>query len=478
MPAIRRLLVANRGEIAVRIVRACEQLGIESVVAVSEIDRNTLAAQMATRAVCIGPAASRQSYLRAETLIAAALGSGCQAIHPGYGFLSERPAFARMCEQAGLLFVGPRPESIKAMGEKLTAVGFAERAGVQRVPGSGRIEGPQDAHRAAERIGFPVLIKASAGGGGRGMRLVQAAGDLAGAIDSAASEARAAFGDASLYLEKFIDRARHIEIQVVGDDHGRIVHLGERDCSTQRRYQKLIEEAPSPVIDERVRQRMSEAAVRLARKVAYRSAGTVEFVYDAQARDFYFLEMNTRVQVEHPVTEMVTGRDLVMEQIRIAAGEALSFTQEDVALRGHAIECRINAEDPARNFMPCPGPIRTWNPPPIVDGVRIDTHCYTGYVVPPHYDSLLAKLIIHAADRSAAIRSMGEALAGFDVSGVVTTIPFHQAVLQHDSFQKAAIYNRWVDQEFMPRLSAHQLPVPKPPAAASVAEAALARAAG
>ena len=404
MPVIQRLFVANRGEIAVRIIRACQQLGIEAVVAVSDVDRNSLAARLATRAVCIGPAAASQSYLRAETLVAAALGSGCQALHPGYGFLSERPAFARMCEHAGLLFVGPRAESIEAMGEKLAAVHIAEQAGVPRVPGSDRIETIEDARRAAERIGFPLLIKANAGGGGRGMRLVHEARDLAGAIESAASEARAAFGDPMLYIEKFISLARHVEVQVLGDGKGNVVHLGERDCSTQRRYQKLIEEAPSPVIDHRVRRQMTDAAVSLAAQVAYRGAGTVEFVYDPESQKFYFLEMNTRIQVEHPVTEMVTGRDLVVEQIQIAAGEPISFVQKDVELRGHAIECRINAEDPARNFMPCPGRIEIWDPPSTGNHLRVDTHCYAGYVVPPHYDSLLAKLIVHAPDRSSAIR--------------------------------------------------------------------------
>ena len=452
MSGIARLLVANRGEIAVRIVRACKRLGIETVVAVSEADQNSLAAQMAWRAVCIGPAAAGQSYLKAETLVAAALGTGCQAIHPGYGFLSERPAFARMCEQAGLSFVGPLPESIEAMGEKLAAVGIAERAGVPRVPGSDRIETIEDARHAADRIGFPLLIKANAGGGGRGMRLVHAARDLAGAIESAASEAIAAFGDPSLYIEKFISRARHVEVQVLGDGKGHIVHLGERDCSTQRRYQKLIEEAPSPAIDDQLRHRMTEAAVRLATQVAYRSAGTVEFVYDPESRNFYFLEMNTRIQVEHPVTEMVTGRDLVVEQIRIAGGEPISFTQEDIELRGHAIECRINAEDPARSFMPCPGCIEVWNPPQENDCLRIDTHSYPGYVVPPYYDSLLAKLIVHAPDRSRAIRSMGEALARFGISGVATTIPFHRAILAHKDFRDGAIHTRWVDQEFMPAI--------------------------
>jgi acetyl-CoA carboxylase, biotin carboxylase subunit len=454
MPVIQRLFVANRGEIAVRIIRACQRLGIEAVVAVSDVDRNSLAARLATRAVCIGPAAASQSYLRAETLVAAALGSGCQAVHPGYGFLSERPAFARMCEDAGLLFVGPRAQSIEAMGEKLAAVHIAEQAGVPRVPGSDRIETIEDARRAAERIGFPLLIKANAGGGGRGMRLVHEARDLAGAIESAASEARAAFGDPMLYIEKFVALARHVEVQVLGDGKGNVVHLGERDCSTQRRYQKLIEEAPSPVIDHRVRRQITDAAVRLASQVAYRGAGTVEFVYDPESQKFYFLEMNTRIQVEHPVTEMVTGRDLVVEQIQIAAGEPISFVQEDVELRGHAIECRINAEDPARNFMPCPGRIEIWDPPPTGNHLRVDTHCYVGYVVPPHYDSLLAKLIVHARDRSSAIASMSEALAGFTVSGVATTIPFHCAVLRHDDFHAAAIHTRWVDQEFLPSMTA------------------------
>jgi acetyl-CoA carboxylase biotin carboxylase subunit len=450
MAAIRRLFVANRGEIAVRIVRACDRLGVESVVAVSEVDRNTLAAQMATRAVCIGPPAATESYLRAETLIAAALGTGCQGIHPGYGFLSERPAFARLCEKAGLLFVGPRAESIEAMGEKLAAVHLAEQAGIPRVPGSGPVSTAEKALRAAERVGFPVLIKASAGGGGRGMRLVHAARDLPQALESAASEARAAFGDATLYIEKFIGRARHVEVQVLGDSHGHVVHLGERDCSTQRRYQKLIEEAPSPAISERGRQQMSAAAVRLAREVAYRSAGTIEFIYDPESSNFYFLEMNTRIQVEHPVTEMVTSRDLVIEQIRIAAGEPISFSQEDVKLQGHSIECRINAEDPARNFIPCPGRIETWNPPPASAGMRLDTHCYAGYLVPPYYDSLLGKLIVHAADRSGAIRSMQHALAVLEISGVTTTIPFHRAVLGHGDFRNGAVHTRWVDQEFVP----------------------------
>jgi acetyl-CoA carboxylase biotin carboxylase subunit len=354
MPPFRRLFVANRGEIAVRIVRACERLGIESVVAVSDADRDTLAARLATAAVCIGPAPASQSYLRPETLVAAAVGTGCEAIHPGYGFLSERAGFARLCAEAGIAFVGPSPEAIEQMGDKITAVRLAERAGVQRVPGTGRLDDVAAARAAADRVGYPVLLKATAGGGGRGMRVVAAERDLAGAMEAASSEAKAAFGDGTLYMEKFLQHAHHIEVQVLGDTQGNIIHLGERDCSTQRRHQKLIEEAPSPVLDAALRERLCEAALRLARQVDYRSAGTIEFVYDAAANDAYFLEMNTRIQVEHPVTEMVTGADLVVEQIRIAAGEPISFTQSDVRLAGHAVECRINAEDAARNFMPSP----------------------------------------------------------------------------------------------------------------------------
>jgi acetyl-CoA carboxylase biotin carboxylase subunit len=445
MPPFKRLFVANRGEIAVRIVRACERLGIESVVAVSEEDRDTLAARLATSAVCIGPSPAAQSYLMAETLVAAAAGTGCEAIHPGYGFLSERAAFARLCIKAGLAFVGPSPEAIEAMGDKIRAVKLAEQVGVPRVPGSEQIESLAAARREADRIGYPVLLKASAGGGGRGMRLVRTDRDLAAAMEAAASEAKAAFGDGTLYMEKFLTRARHIEIQVLGDALGNIVHLGERDCSTQRRHQKLIEETPSPVIDGELRHRLCDAAIRLAHHVKYRSAGTVEFVYDEETREAYFLEMNTRIQVEHPVTEMVTGRDLVAEQIRVAAGEPLSFTQEGVRLAGHAIECRINAEDAQRSFMPCPGRIAVWQAP-AADGVRVDTHCYAGYRIPPFYDSLLAKVIAHCVDRHRAIDRMIDALAAFKVFGLPTTIPFHLDVLRHTDFRAARVHTRWVDE--------------------------------
>jgi acetyl-CoA carboxylase biotin carboxylase subunit len=444
MRSLKRLFVANRGEIAVRVVRACDKLGIESVVAVSDADRDSLAAQLATSAICVGPAPAAQSYLKAETLVAAALGTGCQAIHPGYGFLSERAAFARLCADAGLVFVGPAPEAIEAMGDKLAAVRLAEEAGVPRVPGSGQLADLEAGRRAADRIGYPILLKASAGGGGRGMRVVRSDRELAAAMESAASEAKAAFGDATLYMERFIGRARHIEIQILGDAHGSIVHLGERDCSTQRRHQKLIEEAPSPTCDAAMRRELTEAAVRLARRVNYRSAGTVEFVHDEEMRRTYFLEMNTRIQVEHPVTEMVTGRDLVVEQIRVAAGEPLSFSQADVSVQGHAIECRINAEDVQRNFAPCPGRIEVWRVPAGTD-MRVETHCYPGYRVPPFYDSLLAKVIVHAADRARAIARMREALGQFEVLGVPTTLPFHLDVLRHDDFRDGRVHTRWVD---------------------------------
>ena len=445
MPPFKRLFVANRGEIAVRIVRACERLGIESVVGVSDADRDTLAARLATSAVCIGPAPAVQSYLKAEAVVAAAVGTGCEAIHPGYGFLSERAAFARLCAQAGLVFVGPSPESIEAMGDKITALKLAEQAGVPRVPGSDHIQDLAAARRAADRIGYPVMLKASAGGGGRGMRLVRSAREIGEALESAAAEAKAAFGDGTLYMERFITRARHIEIQIIGDAHGNVLHLGERDCSTQRRHQKLIEEAPSPAIDGDLRRRLCEAALRLARHANYRSAGTVEFVFDEECREAYFLEMNTRIQVEHPVTEMVTRHDLVAEQIRIAGGEPVSFTQQDVRIDGHAIECRINAEDPRRKFMPCPGQLEIWAPP-AGDDVRVDSHCFAGCRIPPFYDSLLAKVIVRGASRAATIARMVEALAAFKVAGVPTTIPFHLDVLRSDDFRGARVHTRWVDE--------------------------------
>ena len=443
-----RVLVANRGEIAVRIVRACAALGIESVVAVSDADRTSLAAQLATASVCIGPAAAKDSYLKPATLVTAALGTGCQAVHPGYGFLSERAAFSRMCMDAGLTFIGPSPGAIESMGDKITAVRIASEAGVPRVPGSDRIDNLEDAHREAERIGYPVLLKASAGGGGRGMRLVHRREEMAASIRSASSEAEAAFGDSTLYMEKLVGRARHIEIQILGDSHGNVVHLGERDCSTQRRHQKLIEESPSPAIDADIRARLARYAVDLARRVRYTGAGTVEFVYDEESRDAYFLEMNTRIQVEHPVTEMVTGRDLVAEQIRIAQGYPISFSQDEMAMTGHAIECRINAEDVSRGFAPSPGRIQDWLEPKD-PRVRIDTHCYAGYLVPPYYDSLLAKMIVHGDSRADAINRMQSALQGFEIGGISTTLPFHRSVIEHPDFRAGRVTTRWVEEKFL-----------------------------
>ncbi len=431
-----------------RIIRACQSLGIETVIGVSEADRDSLAAQIATRSVCIGPAPSRDSYLRPEILITAALGTGCQAVHPGYGFLSERAHFSRLCAENGLVFIGPSPEAIESMGDKLTAVRLADAAGVARVPGSDKVTSVDVAREDAQRIGYPFLFKASAGGGGRGMRLVRAAAELADAMESAAAEALAAFGDATVYMEKYIERARHIEIQVLGDSHGNVVHLGERDCSTQRRHQKLIEEAPSPFIPDSVRQQLADDAVRLARQVNYQGAGTVEFVYDEDTQQAYFLEMNTRIQVEHPVTEMITGRDLVAEQIRIAAGQAISFTQAQMQISGHAIECRINAEDAQRNFSPSPGRICQWQVP-TGEGVRVDTHCFEGYLVPPYYDSLLGKLIVLGTDRADAIRRLQIALEAFVVTGVSTTVGFHREVIGHTDFAEGRVNTRWVEESFL-----------------------------
>lgn len=448
--ALRRVLVANRGEIAVRIVRACHALGLEAVVAVSDADAGGLASRLAGAEVRIGPAPAAQSYLDIERLVAAAVESGCQAVHPGYGFLSERAGFARACAQAGLVFVGPSPEAIEAMGDKIAATRMAAAAGVPRVPGSGALPDLAAAEAEAARIGYPVLLKASAGGGGRGMRIVREPAQLATAFASASAEAGAAFGDATLYVEKLIERARHVEIQLMGDRHGALVHLGERDCSTQRRHQKLIEESPSPRLDAATREAMAQAALALARAVRYHGAGTVEFVLDEASGAFYFLEMNTRIQVEHPVTEMVSGLDLVAEQLRVAAGLPLSFTQEDVRLQGHALECRINAEDPARNFLPRPGTVTRFVAP-TGEGVRCDSHAHDGLVVTPYYDSLLAKLVVHAPIRDEAIARMRQALAELVVEGVATTAAFHRELLAHPDFVARGVCTRWVEEVLMPQ---------------------------
>lgn len=467
---IRRVFVANRGEIAVRVIRACRSLGIEAVVGVSEADTETLAAKMADQVIVLGPPLAAESYLRADRIVEAALQTGCDAVHPGYGFLSERSSFVRACVEAGLVFVGPSADAIDAMGDKITAVGLAHKAGVPRVPGSGALSDVAHAQRVGAEIGYPVLIKATAGGGGRGMRIVRDESELESLMSSASNEARSAFGDATLYMEKFIEHARHIEIQVMADMHGNVVYLGERECSTQRRHQKLIEEAPSPAVDEAMRRAMGECAVSLTRNAEYCGAGTIEFVVDQRDNRYFFLEMNTRIQVEHPVTEMITGFDLVAEQLRVAAGLPLSFTQADVQLKGHAIECRINAEDPERNFLPRPGLISRWDVP-TGEGIRVDSHCYAGYTVPPYYDSLLGKLIVHAPTREQAIARMRQALGGLRVEGPSTTAPFHDAVLAHADFVNGKVTTRWVEETFLPQRKAAQKAAAQAAKAAEAAEA-------
>ncbi|MEB3199824.1 MAG: acetyl-CoA carboxylase biotin carboxylase subunit [Synechococcaceae cyanobacterium] len=447
---IRKLLIANRGEIALRILRSCREMGIATVAVHSTVDRNALHVQLADEAVCVGEAPSSRSYLNIPNILAAATSRGADAIHPGYGFLAENDRFAEICAAHGLIFVGPSPESIRAMGDKSTAKATMQQVGVPTIPGSeGLLETPEQAAAMAERIGYPVMIKATAGGGGRGMRLVGGPDQLEGLFRAAQGEAEAAFGNPGLYMEKFIDRPRHIEVQVLADRHGHVVHLGERDCSIQRRHQKLLEEAPGPGLDPGLRQAMGDAAVRAARHIGYEGAGTVEFLVD-RTGSFYFMEMNTRIQVEHPVTEMVTGIDLIAEQLRIAGGEPISVKQEEIQLNGHAIEVRINAEDPRHNFRPAPGLITGWLPPGGA-GVRIDSHVYTGYEIPPFYDSLIGKLIVWGKDRDAALRRLRRALSECAVTGIPTTIEFHLALLDRPEFQRGEVWTKFVEQEMLPR---------------------------
>jgi acetyl-CoA carboxylase biotin carboxylase subunit len=446
---LKRVLIANRGEIAVRIIRACHSLGLEAYLAVSSADKETLGARMADRTICVGPPPSSLSYLNMNALVAAAEGSGCDAIHPGYGFLAERASFARLVEDAGLVFIGPSSDVIELMGDKVRARKVSQAAGVPVSPGTGRISDIALAEEFADQHGLPLLIKASAGGGGRGMRLIRDRAEIPGAFRSASAEASSAFGDSGLFIERYFERARHVEVQVLGDTHGKTVHLGERDCSVQRRYQKLLEEAPADAISEQVRAKMTSSAVGLAAGVSYVGAGTVEFIVDNDTNEFYFLEMNTRIQVEHPITEMVTGIDIVISQFEVAAGKPLPFAQGDINVSGHAIECRINAEDAAHGFRPSPGTITDWEPP-VGDGIRVDSHCYSGYVVPPHYDSLMAKIIVHEANREAAINKMRNALEGLHVTGVATTVPFHLAILDNPDYRAGRVRTRWVEEEFMP----------------------------
>lgn len=444
MKNIRRVFIANRGEIAVRVINACKGLGIEAVVGVSEIDKDSLPARMADRVVCLGPAKAQESYLNAGAIIMAALGTKADAVHPGYGFLAEQPILPERCAQYGLIFIGPTAENIRKMGDKLLARKIAGELGIPLIPGSELVSDLQEILAAAEGIGYPILIKAAAGGGGRGMKIVQGPEDLQSIFHVAAAEAGAAFGDARLYIEHYIPNARHIEVQVLGDRFGHLIHLFERDCSLQRRYQKLIEEAPSPAVSAALRNEICEAAVRITSHIGYENAGTVEFILDQDQGRFYFLEMNTRIQVEHPVTEMVTGIDLVKEQIRIAAGEPLQYSQKEIAIRGHAIECRINAESAKDGFRPCPGLIQEWDPPE-GQGVRVDSHCFPGYQVPPYYDSLLAKTIAAGENRSEAIARMRQALDRFIVSGIDTLIPLHQFIMQHPDFGKSRLNTHWIE---------------------------------
>ncbi len=447
---IGKLLIANRGEIALRILRSCRELGIATVAVYSTVDRNALHVQLADEAVCVGEAPSSRSYLNVPNILAAATSRGADAIHPGYGFLAENADFAEKCLDHGLTFVGPSPASILAMGDKSTAKITMQRVGVPTIPGSeGLLEDPAEAAALAAAMGYPVMIKATAGGGGRGMRLVPEAEELEALFRAAQGEAEAAFGNPGLYMEKFIDRPRHVEVQVLADRHGNVVHLGERDCSIQRRHQKLLEEAPSPGLDPELRRRMGEAAVAAARSIGYEGAGTVEFLVD-RGGGFYFMEMNTRIQVEHPVTEMVTGIDLIAEQLRIAGGEPISVRQDQIHISGHAIECRINAEDPRHNFRPAPGRITGWLPPG-GPGVRIDSHVYTGYEIPPFYDSLIGKLIVWGVDREHALRRLRRALSECAVTGIPTTIEFHLALLDRQEFQRGEVWTKFVEEEMLSR---------------------------
>lgn len=440
----RKVLIANRGEIAVRVIRACRELGIATAAVYSEADQDSLHVKLADEAYCIGPAPSRDSYLNMTNLMSTATLIGADAVHPGYGFLAENADFAELCAACGITFIGPYPDAISKMGDKTTARETMKKAGVPVVPGTeGVIEDLDAALKTAATIGYPVMVKATAGGGGKGMRVVHSEDELRRTIRMAQQEAEANFGNPGVYLEKFISRPRHVEIQILADQHGNVIHLGERDCSIQRRYQKLIEEAPSPALNPELRERMGKAAVAAARAVGYSGAGTVEFLLD-QDGNFYFMEMNTRIQVEHPVTEWITGVDLVKEQIRVAAGEPLSIRQEDVKLEGWSIECRINAEDPDRNFMPSPGTIQFYLPPG-GNGVRIDSAAYGGYRIPPYYDSMIAKLITWGKDRDEAIRRMVRALNEFAIEGVKTTIPFHLKVLNHPQFVEGDVHIQFLE---------------------------------
>ena len=449
-----KILIANRGEIAIRIIRACRELGIRTVAVCSEADRSALHAQIADECVCIGPAPTKDSYLNMRAILSACSITGAQAIHPGFGFLSENAAFARMCRRCGIVFIGPSPEAIERMGDKAQARETMKAAGVPVIPGSdGVVADLEQARQEGERIGYPVMVKASAGGGGRGIRLVRSPEELEDAFYNARQEALSFFGDDRLYMEKFVENPHHVEVQILADRMGNIVHLGERDCSIQRRNQKVLEEAPcpSPLMTPQLREKMGEAAKKAARAAEYENAGTIEFLLDKNGQ-FYFMEMNTRIQVEHPITEMITGVDIVKEQLRIACGEPLSFTQDQVHISGHAIECRINAENPAKDFRPCPGRINALYVPG-GPGVRIDSAMYAGYTIPPYYDSMIAKLIVHAPTRQEAIHKMRWALAEFLVEGVDTNIDFQLNLLKDKEFESAEYDNGFLSRRDLKALS-------------------------
>jgi len=437
----KKILIANRGEIALRILRAARELGIRTVVAYSEADQNSLPVLLADESMCIGPAPANASYLNVRNLLSAAAVSGCEAIHPGYGFLAENAEFAEKCEEHNLVFIGPRPETIRRIGDKASARALAVEAGVPITPGSGPLDDVEAAQRFAAEVGYPVMLKASAGGGGRGMRVVQSENELERLFVGAREEARAAFGNPEMYLEKYVEEPKHVEIQVFGDGEGNVVHFYDRDCSIQRRYQKVLEEAPS-LLEDDLRARIADAAVTLAKYIHYRGAGTVEFLVDVHGA-FYFSEMNTRIQVEHPATELVTRFDLVQEQFRVAAGQGLSVTQDDIEVEGHAIEVRINAEDPAHDFRPSAGTITDvhWPGGP---GIRVDSHVYAGYRIPPNYDSLVAKILAWAPTREEAIARMERALRETVIEGVTTTIPFHLDVLENAFYRRGAIYTNFI----------------------------------
>lgn len=443
---IEKILIANRGEIAVRVIRAAKEMGIETVAIYSEADKDALHVQLADEAYCVGPTASKDSYLNVTNIISVAKLTDCDAIHPGYGFLAENAAFADLCKECNIIFIGPSAEAIAKMGTKDVARETMKEAGVPIVPGSqGIVKSHEDAIEVANEIGYPVIIKATAGGGGKGIRVARSEEELIKGIKITQQEAATAFGNPGVYLEKFIEDFRHVEIQVLADNDGNVIHLGERDCSIQRRLQKLLEETPSPAIDSETREKMGAAAVQAAKAVQYTGAGTIEFIYDVHQRSFYFMEMNTRIQVEHPVTEMVTGIDLIKEQIKVASGEPLSLKQEDIIFKGWSIECRINAENPVKNFMPSPGEIEMYLAPGGL-GIRIDSAAYPGYKIPPFYDSMIAKVISHGNTREEAIAKMHRALSEFVIEGVHTTIPFHLKLIQHESFINGNFNTKFLEE--------------------------------